>query len=388
MSNTITAKIANATNGFKNAFAIQSVNAFIIGTIFLLLPLFMLERGISIESMGLVFAALPLISQTARLLFGCVSDYIGRKKFYWANGLLNVAFLGSYYFATTPLGFLFGKAAEGVRDASLWSVNRAYFMDHIDHDHEKEKMLIKVRGVNSTFEAFGTILAGFLITILFYENTLLLLIGLSILIFPNVKMLKDKRVRINQKLDTAAILKSLDIRHKSRKFKNFVAIFFLLGLSWGFISGYILPLFLNTMGFSVENIGLLLGVRVLINGLFVYVFHSIWSGRRKVLIGGLVFSSLIAVLAFSNYATLPFIIVLMGIFTGIADAGFETIFVTATDHNYLGRDIGILMLGVHFGMSVTQAISGFVITSYGFPVLFFASAMIFTVFSLTSYYNM
>lgn len=378
------------SNGFKNALAIQIINAYIVGTISIVLPLLMLDKGLSVESIGLIFAVLPLIAQTTRIFFGCVSDYVGRKKIYWINGLMNFAFLGSYYFANTSLGFLVGKAGEGIKDASLWSVNRAYFMDHVEQwkDGEKERVLIKMRGINSVFEALGTIFAGFLVAVLFYDKTLLLLIGISAFIFPNVKMLKDKIV---QKLDTHTIFnifKSLDVRHKSKRFKNFIVIFFLLGLSWGFISGYVLPLFLDSMGVPVEMMGLLLGLRVLLNGFFVYMFTSIWAAKRKVLVGGLFFSLLIAFLAFSNYAVLPLIIVLMGFFSGMCDAGYETIFVMLADHNSLGRDIGVLMIGLQVGMSLTQAISGFVIESFGFPILFFTSGMLFALFSLASYYNM
>lgn len=375
------------SNGYKSALAVQIINAFVVGVISIVIPLLMLDRGVSVESMGLIFAVLPLITQSVRMLFGCVSDYVGRKKIYWVNGLMNIGFLVTYYFANTPLGFLAGKVGEGVKEASLWSVNRAYFMDHVDRwrDGEKEKILIKMRGLNAVFEALGTIFAGFLVVALLYSNTLLLLIGLSVLILPNVRLLKD---RVNRKLDMRAILKSLDIRHKSKKFKNFVAIFFLLGLSWGLLSGYILPLFLKSIGIPVELIGLLLGIRILLNGFFVYIFNSIWSGKRKILVGGLVFSLLIASLSFSNYTVLPLIIVLMGLFTGICDAGYETIFVRLSDHNSLGRDIGFLMIGVHVGMAITQALSGFVITSFGFPIIFFTSAMLFALFSLASYHNM
>jgi len=368
--------------GIKNAFVVQALNAFIIGVIFVLLPLLMLDKGVSIESMGLVFAVLPLVTQSSRLLFGITSDYIGRKKFYWLNGLMNVSFLGVYYFATTPLGFLLGKVNEGIRNASLWSVNRAYFMDH---SKEREKVLIKMRGINAIFRALGILLAGFLVTMLFYERTLFLLLGLSLLIFPNVKMLKD---RAKHKLSPRAILKALDFRHKSRKFKNFIAILFLIGLSWGFTEGYILPLFLKEAGIAVENIGLLLGIRAFLNGVFVYIFHSIWSGKKKILVGGLLTSAIIAMLSFSSYSLLPLLIALWGVVSGMVGAGYETIFVTVANHNSLGRDIGLLMIGTHVGISITQAISGFVITSFGFPALFLSSAMLYALFSLAAFFNM
>ncbi len=375
-------------NGIRNAYIIQALNAFIWGTVFIVLPLLMLDRGISVESMGIIFAVLPLVTQTSRLIFGTVSDYVGRKKFYFFNSLMNIVFIGVYYFASTPLGFLIGKVNEGVRNASLWSVNRAYFMDH---SNEKEKSLIKMRAINNMFEALGTLLAGFLITLILYENTLLLMFLFSLMIFPNVGMLRDKTTK---KLNVKKALKSLDFRYKSTKFINFIGIFFLIGLSWGFLSGYILPLFLKEMGMPVEIIGLLLGIRVLFNGISVYTFSSIWSGKRKILVGGLLFSLLVALLGIAQslpisiYTLLPILIVLMGLLSGIANAGYETIFVTLVDHKSLGKDIGILMIGTQLGIAITQALSGFVITNLGFPIMFFMAAMLYTLFSLAAYYNL
>lgn len=367
--------------GVKSAFAIQAINAFIVGVIYILLPLLMLEKNISIESMGLIFAILPLVTQTNRLLFGIVSDYTGRKKFYWLNGVMNITFLAVYYFANTPLNFLLGKINEGFRNASLWSVNRAYFMDHTK---EEEQALIKLRGINSIFQALGIFSAGYLVTKLFYNKTLTLLMGLSFLIFPFVKMLRETERR---QISILAILKALDFRHKSKKFKAFVANFFLIGLAWGFTSGYILPLFLKEVGIKVEYIGLFLGIKIFFSGIFAYTFHAFWSGKKKILIGGLLVSLLLIILPFSNQAGLPWLIMLLGIVTGISIAGRETIFTEVADHNTLGRDIGILMIGTHVGMSIAQALSGFIIISFGFPVLFLASAILYAFFSITAYYQ-
>lgn len=372
-------------NGFRNAYAIQAVNAFVMGTVYIVVPLLMLERGIDVQSMGLIFATLPLVTQATRLAFGCISDYAGRKLFYWMNAAGNVAFLGAYYLAHSAPAFLAGKLLEGVRDASLWSVNRPYFMDHTDDPKERERVLMGLRGFNSVFESLGMVLAGFIAAALAFGNTLLMLVAVSLLALPNVAMLKD---RARQKVDFGAIRRSLDIRHKGRRFKNFLTIFFLLGLSWGFISGYILPLFLATMGVPVQYIGLLLGARVLFNGLSIYVFSSMWGVRRKVIVGGLLFSAAIALIGLAPLSVLPLVVVSAGMVAGIADAGYESIFVMVSDRKSLGRDIGMLMTGVHVGMAITQAASGFVIAAVGFPTMFFAAAMLFALFSLASYHNM
>ena len=372
-------------NGFRSAYAIQGINAFIFGVTFIVVPLLMVERGIDVQSMGLIFAALPLVSQFTRLLFGCVSDYTGRRLIYLVNALANTAFLAAYYLATGAVGFLTGKLFEGVKDTAIWSVNRPYFMDHVDDERDRERALVRFRGFNSVFEALGMMASGFLVAALAFGGTLLLLIAVSLLALPNVAMLVDKA---RQRADFGAIRRSLDIRRKGRRFKNFLGIFLMLGLSWGLLSGYIMPLFLSTMGVPVQYIGLVLGVRFLFNGLSVWVFSSMWSGRRKVLVGGLLFSVAVASLGFVGYAMLPLAVVLVGMIAGMADAGYETVFVMVCDRRSLGRDMSVLMSGLHIGMAVTQAASGFVIASVGFPAMFFAAAMMFALFSVASYKNM
>lgn len=371
----------------RKAFVIQALNAFIGGVTFIVLPLLMLDKRVPIEEMGLIFAVMPIFMQTFRLLFGILSDYVGRKIFYWLDGLMCTASLVFYYFSASPVGFLLGKMGEGVRDASLWSVNRAYFMDH---SKEKEAALIKLRGVDSALGAIGMLAAGFLVVLLFYYNTLLLLIGLSLLILPNVKLMHDA-VKFREKLDVRRIVQALDFRRKSAKFKNFIVIFTLLGLSWGFITGYILPVFLQSLGVPVQDIGLLLGVRALCNAGVLYLFTKIWTGKRKIIVGGLLFAFMLGLLALSvsaGVAAVSVLVVLTGLVAGVADAGFETIFVSVSDHNFVGRDIGIIMIGLQAGQSLTQGLSGYVITYLGYPAMFFMAAMLYALFSVASYHNM
>ena len=378
-------KNLKSENGIKNAFLIQAINAFVGGVTYIILPLLMLEKGVSIRSIGLVFAVLPLVSQANRLLFGIISDFVGRKSFYWLNGLMNFSFLGVYYFATNSLGFLLGKIIEGIKNASLWSVNRAYFLDY---NKKSEKVLTKMSGIDSLFGALGILLAGFLVANLFYGKTLLLLIILSLLIFPNAKKLVNKK---KDGFNFFSILRALDFRGKDKKFKNFLAIFFLIGLSWGLSSSYVFPLFLKEIGVSLENIGLLLGLRALLVGVFIYSLHSFlftWSNKEKVLIGGLLTALTLLILPFTSIKVLPLLIIMMGAVTGIGAAGREAIFVEVADHNSLGADIGILMIGTHVGMSTAEAMSGFIIESFGFSIIFIAASVLYALFSLAAFYNM
>jgi len=51
-----------------------------------------------------------------------------------------------------------------------------------------------------------------------------------------------------------------------------------------------------------------------------------------------------------------------------------------------GTDIGLLMMGLHGGTTVSLAISGFLIALWGFMVPFVLSASIFVIFYVSAYF--
>ena len=371
------------SKGVKSAMVIQAINAFIDGVVYVILPLLMLERGISVKSMGLIFAILPLVRQFNRVVFAVISDYIGRKAFYWLSGITNTISLLAYYFASDPFGFLAGKIGEAIKDASLWSVNRAYFLDHSE---KRERSLLQMRGVGYIFYALGIIGTGILTAALLYNKMLIILMVLSLLIIPLTNRLVDKDKR---KISILAVVDALRIGNKSSKFKRFFWLYFINGLYYGLCGGYIFPLFLKESGFTIEKIGLVLGIQSLLSGIVLYFLRSRGEGKNKLLIGGF-FSSLFLILISLSMGSpaLPVIVALMGLFTGIAEAGGEKIFVEVADHGSFAGDIGILMIGVNVGMSATQAVSGFLISSLGFTSVFLGSAILNLLFIIPAFKTM
>ena len=370
-------------NGIINAFVIQIINTFIEGIIYILIPFLMLERNISVESMGLIFAILPLVQQTNRIIFGMISDFLGRKKFYWLNGILNFVYLIIYYFSKSPFGFLMGKVSQGLKSASLWSVNRAYLLDY--YIENKEETLVKLRAYDTGFNALGMLIAGFLIATFSYDKTLLILILLSIVMLPSIKVLKDKN---KEDIKILEILKTFDFKSKSKKFKKFFFIFFILGFYWGLIGGYIFPLFLKEAGFAKESIGLLLGTRALIGGIAMYALKSVGRAKDKLLIGGILSALIVVLYPFVDINTLSVLVIFTGIFNVISGTGQEAIFAQTADSNSLAGDIGLLLTGAHVGMAITQAFSGFLISSFGFPFMFFLSSILRIIFSWLAFSNM
>ena len=360
----------------RKAFFIQGIDSFVSGILTILLPLLMLERGIDIISIGLIYSALPIIFQLTRLAFAILSDFIGRKIFFLLNGILRVFYTLIYYFAFSPLEFLFGKIAEGTSSASLWAVNRAFVLEQ---NKERLKGLIEMRVFDFISEALGTLIAGFLIVFLFYSNALIFCIFISFLSIPTSLKISEKKKKSFQ---IKEILEILDISKKTKIFKKALIIFFILGLSLGLTAYYVFPLFLKENGYDTESIGLILGIQAFINGISLYYFSKRFSFKKIIIYSAILYFSFLLLLCFLKNFWVGLILIAFGLANGLLTAGIEGIFSRTTTNGFAyGTDIGLLMTTFHIGRTLSLGFSGFLISFYGFPILFIISAFIFLLYS-------
>jgi MFS family permease len=360
----------------RKAFFIQGIDSFVSGILTILLPLLMLERGIDIISIGLIYSALPIIFQLTRLAFAILSDFIGRKIFFLLNGILRVFYILIYYFAFSPLEFLFGKIAEGTSSASLWAVNRAFVLEQ---NKERLKGLIEMRVFDFISGALGTLIAGFLIVFLFYSNALIFCIFISFLSIPTSLKISEKKKKSFQ---IKEILEILDISKKTKIFKKALIIFFILGLSLGLTAYYVFPLFLKENGYDTESIGLILGIQAFINGISLYYFSKRFSFKKIIIYSAILYFSFLLLLCFLKNFWVGLILIAFGLANGLLTAGIEGIFSRTTTNGFAyGTDIGLLMTTFHIGRTLSLGFSGFLISFYGFPILFIISAFIFLLYS-------
>ena len=362
-------------------FSIQIINSMINGILTVVLPLLMLNRGIDVVSLGLIYASLPIIFQLTRLFFATLSDVKGRKLFFISNGVLNVLALFTYYLAFSPFQFLFGKITEGTRDASLWAVNRPSILDRVK---EKRKTLSRLISLNRISEAVGRLASGFLMVWLVYENLILFCIPIALLIFPISLRLKETN---REKFKVTRLIHFLDLRKKGKTFKKFLISFFFLGLSQGLIRGYVFPYFLKESGVEPTAIGILLAIQILLSGLVLNLFAR--TNLKKIFVwGGLFYSLTLFLPALSGYMLGAIFIVLFGFAIGIGDLLSEGIFSIITKKGSYGSDIGLLETGFHAANTISQGVSGIVISVLGFSPLFCFSSIIFIIFLSITYHNL
>lgn len=359
---------------------IQVLNSFVSGVFGVVLPLMMRERDINIVTIGLVFAALPMIFQLGRMFFATVSDFWGRKLFFVLNGGLSVVASLIYYLAYTPLEFLFGKVAEGTKDGSLWAVNRPFLLEKSE---AKWTALVHLRTAVYVSYAVGSLLAGFFIVWFFYEGTMMLCALVGVFVVPVALLLVGGE---KKRFSVSKALSFLDFRKKGRVFKVFLVLFFVMGLSFGFKDGFVFPLFLSSSGFEAESIGVLLGLQILLAGLFSYLFAKRVEIKKFILASGVLYSAMLLLLGFSSFVFAGFLMVVYGVVEGLLSVGQEGILSRITSEGSYGTDIGLLMMGLHGGRTLSLGLAGFLIELWGFVAPFFMSALIFVVFYVGSYF--
>lgn len=362
------------------ALLIQFFHSFASGVIGVVVPLMMKERNVDVVVIGLIFATMPLIMQFGRMVFATLSDFWGRKIFFLSNGALG--FLSSliYYFARTPLEFLFGKVAEGTKEGTLWAVNRAFLLEK---SGGRWRILVQLRSIVYVSYAFGSLIAGFLAAWLLFEGTMLLCAIFGLFTISLSFLLVSER---KAQFSMEKALNFLDFRKKTKIFKIFLVLFFMIGLSYGFRGGFIIPLFLDKNGFSAEAIGLIIGTQILLAGFSSLLFSKSTKIRQFILWNGILTTLTFSLLGFLGSVYAASLVIIFGFIEGMAPIGQEGILSKICDKESYGTDIGLLMMGLHVGETLSLALSGFLIAWWGFAVPFLLAALTYIIYYLTSYH--
>jgi len=366
-------------NQVRIALMIQVFHSFASGILGVVLPLMMKERGIDVVLIGFVFASLPLIMQFGRIFFATISDFLGRKPFFTFNGVLGFISGLVYYAAHTPLEFLFGKVTEGTKEGAIWAVNRAFLLEKSGGHW---RILVYLRAVVYVAYSIGSLFAGFLVVWLLYEGTMIFCALCSVFVVLLSLFLFSER---KEKLSVGKALQFLDFRRKDRIFKFFLFMFFMMGLSFGFRGGFVIPLFLDKNGFSAEAVGLVIGIQILLAGFSSYVFSRSSQISRLIVLSGILYSAIFSILGFTSSILAAAFLIVYGIVEGMNSIGQEGILSKICAKESYGTDIGLLMMGLHVGESISLALSGILISAWGFAAPFLISALTYIIFYVGSY---
>lgn len=362
--------------GLANILAMNFFYSMIVAAVATILPLYLLEQGFSVKSIGLVLSVMPLVFLVARILFSAIGDQTGTRPIFFINAITNLASILIYWVAATPLVFAIGKIFEGGRASAFWAVNRTEIYDNSKPSELKDNA-IKIVGVRSAGDVFGRIFAGIILTALSFFNVFISLILLSISQFYLAAKVKDQHKPI--KLDGSISKKIFAKRRKLFWFASLPLCF--IGAIDYFLFSFVFPLYMDTsLHMSYAEIGFMIGLFSATFTIFIFAFRK--SSNDKLLLAALVPFAVIPLALFFTVDKVLFsgLICITAVGWAISFTFFERVvaWATAKSRN-VSTEIGMIHAPQRIMEFILLAAGGFIIASFGFAGVF-ALASLFVVF--------
>ncbi len=361
-------------------FLASLLDAFFTAAFAVIVPLLLAQRGLGVESIGIVFALAPIVFQVLRIAFAYFADLRGVRKLFLLNSVLYPISGVVFFLANSVPGFLLGKILEGGRTAAISSVNRSAAFDSFKRH---SNISISLFSIASIATAIGGLAAGVALAFLPLSAALLLFSALSFAMFlPSLRVVE----RRSEKKTASKSWRSLDPRFKPPVFRQVMAVLAVNGVSDALVYAFILPLFLNARGIDFWGIGLHMALFAFVSGA---VSLYLVSKRKSLKMHSVLFAQVF--LAVGSLAVFPFLptkVLFAGIaFLAVGDAYsryvFESLVVKAVaTSRSLALDVGLLHTPFHFARAAAIVSAGFIVAAYGFWAVFLLSAAFYAAYAL------
>ncbi|MBI5159105.1 MFS transporter [Candidatus Micrarchaeota archaeon] len=367
----------------KKLAALNFLDSFIYAGFQLILPLLLVARGIDLVTIGFVFAAMPLVFLTVRLLFASLADQTGVKNFFYANGFFSALSSMLYLTASSPLLFAFGKIAEGAKSSSFWAVNRTAVVQESSAHAEKNAALLS--GVRAFALSTGMIVSGIVIAVYSFEAALYAMLAVSTATILTTSFFKSKQA--TQKLSLSKTLEQLDARKKRRAFWLAAASNAIFDAPVYNIMPFMLTLFMKMqLLFSYEKIGLLLAAYYAVQALATFIAVKTRANPKTLaLLFAIIYIPSTALMAFVDGNAFILLFLVASFACGLGAKTFETIIMQNTKNSKtISVDIGLFHIPSRLYEFLFFALAGIAITSLGFTPIFAlatASATTYAIFS-------
>jgi sugar phosphate permease len=107
--------------------------------------------------------------------------------------------------------------------------------------------------------------------------------------------------------------------------------------------------------------------------------------KKLIFFSGIPYTCLLILIGLSTSIVTGVLVVVYGFIEGLLSIGQEGIVSSITDEKSYGTDIGLLWMGHHIGRTVSLALTGLVIASFGFVAPFLISACLYIFFYVPLY---
>jgi len=349
--------------------------------LFVLVPNYLLETGLSSTEIGAVFSIAFLVLVLFRFVIGKISDALGRK---WPISLgmliesIAIALFPSFRSIT---GYGLAKAIKEVGETLRKSVKDALIAD-VFEEKQRIKILSKLVAITPLSRAVGSLI-GFVVTAYltithgFYTAAVFVFIGfLAFTLFfkePHIKAANHK-FKIKKPIRNTALLALIGF---------FVSI--------SFTSAYFPGVFslAKNIGITTQNLFLLILVSYLISTTTTYKSKKLVEhlGFLKTVFVMCAIFSIITALYGLVYNILHFFLVFTGlsIFFFIWQIGYRTATMNLIPAKQRGGQIGVIKTVQGLGDMIGPVFGGFIADTFTLNLTFFTAGVFGLLGALTAY---
>ncbi|VVB66208.1 Major Facilitator Superfamily protein [Candidatus Gugararchaeum adminiculabundum] len=369
----------------RKIYAVNMLDAFINGFVYVGLPLLLSERGVDIAAIGLVLALGPLVKNIARVLSASLADQVGFTKFY----IMNSASLGlgllMYNLAWCVPAYGVGKIFDGLKDASMWAVNRASVIRAVGEKNAKAH-LTKLASYRTLAMSAGMLMLG-LLSHFFGIITAFKIVLVAALASLVVSFSMKPKALGHMKASASKTLANLEVRGRSRLF-YWTAVIMAGGTAGYWVLHYLaFPLYLkNSLGYGNETIGALYAAYFLLLGATAYLMARFKSSYRVAAVIVLLFYSVsVAGIPLLGKEYTPLLFLLAAIGDGAGLIFWESVvFNVARKSRNVSSDIAVLHIPSEASIFGAFILGGVAIERFGFVNIFFIQAALMALYALAS----
>lgn len=351
----------------KLAF-VNFIEAFFSASLAVALPLYLLNRGIDVEEIGLILSISPLVFMVVRTASALFAEVLGTRIFFLATSLSESISAFTFSIASSATAFGLGKMFEGSAHSFFWAVNRTKV---IDHEQSKDTSLARLLSLRMLAATVGIGAAGILISYSFDSFFQLLMLAGAASFAASLFFWKGKGRA--QKVEPVKML-------TSKKKKGFwdvsFSLFFLIS-AFSILFSFLLPIYLDQeLGMSYEGIGALMMLFYLCVAVGSYAAIEFGMNEKRLILFQDITVPMIALMPFVPGYMAP-MLMMVGFGIGVSFALQEGMIVRVAEKSeYPSTDISILHVPARMGEFITLAASGFVLTMFGSASLFLIAALL------------
>ncbi len=369
----------------RSLIAINVLDAFIHGVYMWTIPLLLVERNISLTGVGVVFSIYAISFAVTRLLFASVAESVGLKRIFQFNALGSLASVVLYTSSSSYFSYSAGKAAQAIKDSSLWAVNRnaAYQIARNVNPQMAVAMILFIRALAV---CLGAIVSSILLAHIGFEGLFAFIAILSVLMFVPASRLDVSLQRSGLKVNE--LFRRLDPRLMPQRLWWISLVMSCSSVASTLITSYILPIFLRSRGLSYWEIGLIFAMYTGVGALLIpLTLRGTASARNVIIIQIALYLPAAILIPVYGPRVEILLIMMMALGEYIAVITWESLIHEAVkESKNVATAIALVHLPSNLVIMPIFVFAGFLTETVGYHAPFWTAAASFLVYSITAWH--